>query len=193
MKKIFPLLLILSFHASAEVTLEHCFEDATTYGKHDRAVAPLPECASLIDAEEEKVELISGNFRFFGKGNMIYVDKRDPNGIVLERSLIAGDQTDLSVVSKFFVDLPTQKLYVIQKRATTSELLIFNLGFLGNVTSLNLMRSTSLFSTATQVKPSEVEGRIEVTNAQGIFLINQDAESRTSRSQQKSIVSILKQ
>lgn len=184
--KLFILTLFLSLTVSAEVTVQDCLDDALTFANHERAVTPLPECASIIDNEEDRVEVVSGKIRAFGKGRMIYVDTKDATGVIVERTLLSGDQTELVSIRKIFIDPVARRLFVIQVKAEKYELLVFNLDFLGNVTPLNVMRSQDLLSDVSSVKASDGK-RIEIINEKGKFLINSDAESRLSRSVQKAL------
>jgi hypothetical protein len=181
MKTITLLLILFPVFAFAEVSLQDCLDDARTFANHERPVAPLIECADIINTQEDKIEVTAGPFRIYGKNHLIYVDKRDAVGNVIERTLLSGDQTDLVAVKKIFVDLVDRKLFVIQQNQAARELLVFNLDFLGNVTPLNVMKSTALLTNVSSVKAAD-EKNIEVINAQGTWLVNSDAESRASRS-----------
>jgi hypothetical protein len=184
---LFFIMLMVTVNAFAVVTYEDCLEDAKTFANHVHAVAPLPECADIVDAESGKSENISGVFRAYGKDHIIYVDKKDSDGNVIERSLLAGDQTELVEVQKVFLDTLARRIYVVQLKDSKNQLMVYNLDFIGNVTPLNVMKSDSLFLGVTSVK-AEGTDKIEIINAQGSFLINADAENRTSRSIQKQLV-----
>jgi hypothetical protein len=188
MKVILFILFSMSINAFAEVTFQDCLDDALLNGSHTHALSPLEECAGILDAEADKVENVSGLYRAYGKSHMIYVDKKDAEGNVIERTLLSGDQTELVGVQKLFLDVPGRRLYVIQLNSSQKpELMVHNLDFLGNVTPLNVMKSDALLTGVTSVK-AEGADKIEIVNAEGSFLINADAESRTSRSVQKAVV-----
>lgn len=184
------ILILFSFTTHAEVSFEDCQNDAMTFANHTRPVAPLPECAGIVDAEADKVQSGTGAYRAFGKGNMLYLERKDASGHLLQRDLLAGDQTELTSLRKIFVDVSARRLYVIQMKSGESELLVYDLDFLGNVTPLNVMRSSTLFGTVTSVR-LEAPGFLEVINSAGTYRVNADAETRTSRSIQKAIIAIL--
>ncbi len=186
MKIIILMSLFFVLNAFAEVSYEDCLQDAKTYANHVHAVSPLPECASILDADAGKAEFSTGNYRIYGKDHMLYVDKKDVNGNVIERTLLAGDQTELINIQKLFIDTVARKIFIIQSNDSKNELMVYNLDFIGNVTPLNVMKSDTLFVGVTSVK-SEGLDKLEIINAQGSFLINADAENRPSRSVQKAL------
>lgn len=181
------LIFFLSLSASADVSYLDCSADALTFASHTHPVAPLPECAVIVDAEADKIQATSGLYRAYGKEHMIYLDLKDAGGNVVSRELLAGDQTELVEIKKIFIDVAARRLYVIQLNNSQSELLVYKLDFIGNVTPLNVMRSSTVFGTAASVK-AEGTDKIEVINASGTFLVNADAETRSTRSVQKALV-----
>lgn len=188
MKTLF-IILLFSIAANAAVTLEHCQEDALQYGNHKDPLKPLAECVVMIKADSGKIEASSadGLLYAFGSGNMFYVDSKDADGNIIERNLVAGDQTELKNIQKIFIDQKAERIYVIQVKNQKNEMLVFDLTFLGNVTPKNLLRSQALLSGAISVKAIGTK-EIEIVNAQGTFRVNADAESRSTRSRQVALV-----
>lgn len=184
MKALLFILCMISSQAMAEVSFQDCLDDGKRYAGESNPVTPLPECAGIVDAEDGKVEVSSGLYRAFGKDHIVYVDKKDSNGIIVEKILLSGDQTELVSIQKLFLDTDSRRLYIIQSKNSKNELMVYNLDFLGNVTPLNVMKSDTLFDGVTSIK-AEGEDKIEIINASGSFLINSDAENRTTRSVQK--------
>lgn len=187
--KIF-LFILLTMNAQAEVSYEDCLADAKTYAHHLRPVAPLPECSQIIDSSSGRIEAKLPPYRAFGKDHVLYLEKQNPEGKLIERSLLAGDQTELGRIQKIFIDPEGQRLFVIQmNQQNHPELLVYRLNFLGNVSPLNVVASDALFTSASSVRMVSPD-KIEVKNSQGTILINADAETRTSRSVRKAITAL---
>lgn len=183
MKTLLFVLTILSPHAFAAVSLDHCLEDARQFASHDKPLKPLEECPGLVDGAKEKIEVKSadGKIRAFGYQNVVYVEVKNEDGVLVSRELLSGDQTELSDLKKLFLDAEGRRLFAIQQRAGKNELLVYDLDFLGNVTPLNVVSHPELFNTVKAVKVSSKE-RLEVENAKGKWFLNSDAETRATRS-----------
>ena len=188
MKKLITLLLlILTTGAFAEVTLQDCLDDASLQGDNRTPQQPLPECAEIIGADAGKISVISADLRWkaFGIGQMLYVDNTDANGILIERVLLAGPETELVSIKKVFIDTVYKKLFVIQLKNEQYELMVHNLLFIGNVTPQKVMRSPT-FNDVSSIKMNSAT-EIEVTNASGTFLVKADGESRQELSTKKAL------
>ncbi len=181
------LLLILSAPALAEVSLQDCLEDSRLHGSSKTPVIPLPECATIIEGDSSSVSVLSEDKKWKASGNqrMIYVDSLGPDSLPVERNLLAGDQTELVSIKKIFIDSEQKKLMVIQVKGEKSELMIYKLNFLGNVSPLKVMRS-EIFDTVTSVK-FQGPDYLEVINSSGKYLVKADGESRSELSSKKAI------
>ncbi|MES2526978.1 MAG: hypothetical protein V4598_07810 [Bdellovibrionota bacterium] len=185
--KILILIFCFTLNAFAEVSYQDCLDDAAMYAHHTNPVTPLPECAGIVDAEVGSLEKIVSTFKVYGKDHVLYLDTRNEHGVVINREILAGDQTELVEMKNVFIDLTSRRIYLIQLKNGKNEMMVFDLDFIGNVNPMNVMRHNTLFENVTSVK-AEGDDQIEIINASGSYLINKDAESRTTRSNQKNLV-----
>lgn len=187
MKTLILFSLFLSLSASAEVAFQDCLDDAKLNGNHKTPVKPLPECVSILKAKTEAISVTSSDMKWkaFGADHMIYVEQLNDTGVLLDRVLLSGEETELVSVQKIFIDAVEKRLLVIQVKNEKSELLIFDLEFLGNVTPMKVMRN-NIFNGVTSVSFSG-ENDILVVNALGSYIVKADGESRTELSTKKAL------
>lgn len=180
-------LILFSTAASAAVTLQDCLDDASLQGDNRTPQQPLPECADIIGADAGKISVTSSDLHWkaLGISKMLYVDYSDANGVLVERVLLAGPETELVSIKKVFIDTVYKKLFVIQLKNEQYELMVHNLLFIGNVSPLKVMRSPA-FNGVTSVKMNSAT-EIEVVNATGTFLVKADGESRQELSTRKAL------
>lgn len=187
MKTFIIFLLGFTLNAFAEVSLQDCLEDSRLYADSKTPVKPLSECAEIIEATPSSASVISPDkkWKAFGIGSMIYVDVLGPGESVLERILLAGEQTELVNVEKIFIDPEEKRLIVIQKKGVKNELMLFNINFLGNVSPLKVMRSPAFAGvTSAKFKGPEV---IEVKAGEEVMSVRSDGESRQELSTKKDL------
>ncbi|MFL5785664.1 MAG: hypothetical protein ACJ76H_13695 [Bacteriovoracaceae bacterium] len=188
MKTIFIIVILFSVNAFADVTLQDCLDDASLQGDNKTPQQPLPECVNLVQTDPAIVSVSSADnkWKAFGVGSMLYLEQKDEDGNLIDRSLLAGAQTELVSIRKIFIDTTYKKLFILQFKNSTYELMIHDLLFIGNVTPQKVMR-TSSFANVTSVKMADTQN-IEVVTDTATYNVNADGESRTELSTKKAVV-----
>lgn len=140
MKSILFLLCILSLASSYAANIDDCLLDAQSHGSHIHPITPSSSCADLIKSHPRKVELSSkdGKYKVYGLDHMVYVEAYQ-DGSLMTRELLAGDQTRLKEVQKFSINSSKNRLLILQEGAKGTELLVYQLNFIGNVAPVKFL------------------------------------------------------
>lgn len=149
--------------------IDNCFKDAETHGNHWHAVSPSIDCAEAVKSHSEKTELTipEMNLHVYGLRNMLFVEQAG------KKELMAGDQTELKGILKFFTNKKKDKLVVLQRNSVS----VFRLDFIGNVAPLKHFRSPIVIG-AKEVRLLEDQNLLAIISPGSVRIINADAETR---------------
>jgi hypothetical protein len=169
------MLTIFFFTNLALADVENCLQDAKNNAHHVHPTKPKENCADMIKNLSNKVEAkdSTGKNHVYGFRNMFYVDL---NG---EKTLMAGDQTELKALKFIRYHEPTKKILVYQTDDEVSSISTFNADFVGNVAPVSFYLSDKLNNVTNLSLLDDLEEIALISESdQSISFLNKLADSR---------------